>query len=155
MEKCYSTQRISWNLVNPNRFDVLNKTKNPYCHCLGYLFVSHTKIVLILGDDLNRGKTKLDLLVKSIENNLVELSKCQDKIKNKDSQLKEHLAKLESSSERPNIDEYFGPVQPLYKQLLNAFVEENSIVDTTYYLSEALQKGVIDLDVFIKVIITA
>lgn len=36
-------------------------------------------------------------------------------------------------------------------RLLNAFAEENAIQDAIYYLSEALQKGVIDLDHFLKV----
>jgi len=103
-----------------------------------------------LGDDLNRGRIKLDSLVKTIETNLVELNKCTEKISNKNVKINEYLIKLESK-ENLNIDEYFGPVQPLYKQLLNAFVEENSIIDTIYYLNLALQKNVIDLDIFIKV----
>lgn len=103
------------------------------------------------GDDLNNGKQKLDNIVKTIENNLVQLSECKEKLKSKDAKVDDCLAKADSTKETLNIDEYFGPVQPLYKQLFNAFAEENAIVDTTYNLNEALQKGVIDLDVFIKV----
>lgn len=106
----------------------------------------------ILGDDLEKGRTKLDNLVKEIETNLVELSKCRENIQAKDSKLSELVTKMELSENQLNIDEYFGPVQPLYKQLFNAFAEENSIVDTIFYLNEALQKDVIDLDIFIKVI---
>lgn len=101
-------------------------------------------------DDLNNGKQKLDNIVKTIENNLVQLSECKEKLKSKDAKVDDCLAKADSTKETLNIDEYFGPVQPLYKQLFNAFAEENAIVDTTYNLNEALQKGVIDLDVFIK-----
>ncbi|KAH9415070.1 hypothetical protein DERP_013540 [Dermatophagoides pteronyssinus] len=101
-------------------------------------------------DDLKKGRTKLDDLVKDIETNLVELSKCKEKIQAKDSKISELVAKMESSENQLNIDEYFGPVQPLYKQLFNAFAEENAIIDTIFYLNEALQKNVIELDVFIK-----
>lgn len=89
--------------------------------------------------------------MKEIENNLIELSTCKESIQSKSARSSELLTKLESSKSTLNIDEYFGPVQPLYKQLMNAFVEENSLVDTIFYLNEALQKGVIDLDIFIKV----
>lgn len=95
----------------------------------------------------------MESLVKTIETNLVELAKCNNKIRLNDSKITDTLAKMDSPSHKLNIDECFGPIQPLYKQLLNAFVEENSIVDTIFYLNEALQKGVITLDVFIKVCI--
>lgn len=62
------------------------------------------------------------------------------------------IAKLESENkDQMNIDECFGPIEPLYKQLFNAYVEESAIVDTIYYLNEGLKKEVIDLDIFLKV----
>ena len=39
-------------------------------------------------------------------------------------------------------------------RLLNAFAEEQATEDAIYYLGEALRKGVIDLDVFLKVSLT-
>lgn len=36
-------------------------------------------------------------------------------------------------------------------RIVNAFAEENATEDAVYYLGEALRKGVIDLDVFLKV----
>ena len=36
-------------------------------------------------------------------------------------------------------------------RILHLYAEENAIDDTIYYLSEALRKGVISLDVFLKV----
>ena len=38
------------------------------------------------------------------------------------------------------------------RRLLNTFAEEQAAEDALYYLSEALQRGVIDIDVFLKVI---
>lgn len=39
----------------------------------------------------------------------------------------------------------------MHCRLVNAFAEENATEDAIYYLGEALRKGVIDLDVFLKV----
>lgn len=36
-------------------------------------------------------------------------------------------------------------------RLLNAFAEEQATEDAIYYMGEALRKGVIELDVFLKV----
>ena len=36
-------------------------------------------------------------------------------------------------------------------RLLSAFAEEQATADAIYYLGEALRRGVIDLDVFLKV----
>lgn len=58
---------------------------------------------------------------------------------------------MESQSENNDIDEVIIPTAPLYKQILNLYAEENAIEDTIFYLGEALRRGVIDLDVFLKV----
>ncbi|UXI15688.1 hypothetical protein NH340_JMT01631 [Sarcoptes scabiei] len=102
-------------------------------------------------EDLTKGRSKLDTVVENIETNLVELSKCKENLIERNAKLNETLSKIESKDSF-DIDEYFGPIQPLYKQLFNAFVEENAIIDTIFYLNEALQKNVIDLDVFLKYI---
>lgn len=39
----------------------------------------------------------------------------------------------------------------IISRIVNAFAEENATEDAVYYLGEALRKGVIDLDVFLKV----
>ena len=40
----------------------------------------------------------------------------------------------------------------LLSRLLNAFAEEQATEDAIYYMGEALRKGVIELDVFLKVL---
>ena len=39
----------------------------------------------------------------------------------------------------------------LIVRLLNAFAEEQATEDAVYYMGEALRKGVVELDVFLKV----
>ena len=39
----------------------------------------------------------------------------------------------------------------LFVRILQLYAEENAIDDTIYYLGEALSKGVIELEVFLKV----
>ena len=39
----------------------------------------------------------------------------------------------------------------LYYRILRLYAEENAVDDTIYYLGEALRKGIIELDVFLKV----
>lgn len=101
---------------------------------------------------MTQGRKTLDNIVKTTEMNLVEAAKCKDNINAKIGQMNDCIAKLESENkDQMNIDECFGPIEPLYKQLFNAYVEESAIVDTIYYLNEGLKKEVIDLDIFLKV----
>ena len=55
-----------------------------------------------------------------------------------------------SLQENLSIDEAIVPTAPLYRQLFNAFAEENATEDAIYYVGEGLRRGVIDLDVFLK-----
>lgn len=72
-------------------------------------------------------------------------------LKRKDEELSEALEKMENQSENNDIDDVIVPTAPLYKQILNLYAEENAIEDTIFYLGEALHRGVIDLEVFLKV----
>lgn len=103
------------------------------------------------GEDLNKGKAKLDDLIRRMEAEMVEVNDCKEQLQTKDGQLEELIEKFKENNKDVPIDEAFGPTQALYKQLLNSFAEENAIVDAIYYLGEALRKGVIDLEVFLKV----
>lgn len=58
---------------------------------------------------------------------------------------------MENQTENNDIDDIIVPTAPLYKQILNLYAEENAIEDTIFYLGEALRRGVIDLEVFLKV----
>ncbi len=65
--------------------------------------------------------------------------------------MSEALEKMENQSENNDIDDVIIPTAPLYKQILSLYAEENAIEDTIFYLGEALRRGVIDLEVFLKV----
>eukprot|EP00058_Branchiostoma_floridae_P019306 XP_002604796.1 hypothetical protein BRAFLDRAFT_276977 [Branchiostoma floridae] len=101
-------------------------------------------------DDLKKGQRQLDEMIQKLDTECVEVDKNVQLLKQKDEEIKEVITKMESQSDSVDIDEAVVTTAPLYKQLVNLFAEENAIEDTIYYLGEALRKGVIDLEVFLK-----
>lgn len=99
--------------------------------------------------DLVKGKEKLEVMVKELENEKVEIENNIKLLQDKDQEVKEVLQKLDNQ-DKLDIDEAIVTTTPLYRQLLNSFAEEQAIEDAIYYLGEALRKDVIDLDVFLK-----
>jgi len=79
---------------------------------------------------------------KQLELNIVTMSY-------KEGEITELQQKIESQKE-VSIDEAVVAPAPLYNQIVNAFAEENATEDAVYYLGEALRKGVIDIDIFLK-----
>uniref|UniRef100_A0A1W7RC29 Tumor susceptibility 101 protein-like protein n=1 Tax=Agkistrodon contortrix contortrix TaxID=8713 RepID=A0A1W7RC29_AGKCO len=101
-------------------------------------------------EDLKKGHQKLEEMVTRLEQEVAEVDKNIDLLKKKDEELSSALEKMESQTENNDIDEVIVPTAPLYKQILNLYAEENAIEDTIFYLGEALRRGVIDLDIFLK-----
>uniref|UniRef100_A0A8D2JE76 Tumor susceptibility 101 n=1 Tax=Varanus komodoensis TaxID=61221 RepID=A0A8D2JE76_VARKO len=101
-------------------------------------------------EDLKKGHQKLEEMVTRLDQEVAEVDKNIDLLKKKDEELSSALEKMESQSENNDIDEVIIPTAPLYKQILNLYAEENAIEDTIFYLGEALRRGVIDLDIFLK-----
>ncbi|NWR27785.1 TS101 protein, partial [Tachuris rubrigastra] len=101
-------------------------------------------------EDLKKGHQKLEEMVTRLDQEVAEVDKNIELLKKKDEELTSALEKMESQSENNDIDEVIIPTAPLYKQILNLYAEENAIEDTIFYLGEALRRGVIDLDVFLK-----
>ncbi|KAL4233571.1 hypothetical protein ACF0H5_008252 [Mactra antiquata] len=99
--------------------------------------------------DLVKGKEKLETMIRDLEREKSEIDGNIQLLKDKDSEVKETLSRLENQSQL-TIDDAVVTTAPLYRQLLNAFAEEQAIEDAIYYLGEALRKNVIDLDVFLK-----
>lgn len=100
-------------------------------------------------EDLGSGKTKLESMCRQLEFEQTELENSIRILTSKNDEMQDLLTKLEGQ-ETVDIDEVVTTTAPLYKQLLNAFAEESATEDAIYYLGEALRKGVIDLDVFLK-----
>ncbi|XP_067396744.1 tumor susceptibility gene 101 protein [Emydura macquarii macquarii] len=101
-------------------------------------------------EDLKKGHQKLEEMVTRLDQEVADVDKNIELLKKKDEELSSALEKMESQSENNDIDEVIIPTAPLYKQILNLYAEENAIEDTIFYLGEALRRGVIDLDVFLK-----
>ncbi|KAJ8247271.1 hypothetical protein GJAV_G00244400 [Gymnothorax javanicus] len=101
-------------------------------------------------EDLKRGHQRLEEMVSHLDQEVTEVEKNIDLLKRKDEDLTAALEKMENQSEDNDIDDVIIPTAPLYKQILNLYAEENAIEDTIFYLGEALRRGVIDLEVFLK-----
>ncbi|XP_068083372.1 tumor susceptibility gene 101 protein isoform X1 [Anabrus simplex] len=99
--------------------------------------------------ELTQGKNKLDEILARLEKEQAQLDKNITILQDKEQELEKAIARL-SEQEPMNVDEAVTTTAPLYKQLLNAFAEEAATEDTIYYMGEALRRGVIDLDVFLK-----
>jgi ESCRT-I complex subunit TSG101 len=100
-------------------------------------------------EDLQKGRQKLDDMLQRLEREQNDVEENMRQLQQKDEEIREVLTKMESSEE-VSIDDAIQPSAPLYKQLLNAFAEEQATEDAIYYMGEALRKGVIELDVFLK-----
>lgn len=99
--------------------------------------------------ELMQGKSKLDDILARLEKEQVELDKNISILKEKEKELEKDIERL--SEQQPlDVDEAVTTTAPLYKQLLIAFAEEAATEDAIYYMGEALRRGVIDLDVFLK-----
>ncbi|XP_029437941.1 tumor susceptibility gene 101 protein [Rhinatrema bivittatum] len=101
-------------------------------------------------EDLKKGHQKLEEMVTRLDQEVADVDKNIELLKRKDEELSTALEKMENQSENSDIDEVILPTAPLYKQILNLYAEENAIEDTIFYLGEALRRGVIDLEVFLK-----
>ncbi|KAM9077039.1 LOW QUALITY PROTEIN: tumor susceptibility gene 101 protein-like [Megaptera novaeangliae] len=101
-------------------------------------------------EDLKKGHQKLEEMVTCLDQEVAEVDKNTELLRKKDEELSSTLEKMENRSKNNDTDEVIIPTAPLYKQILNLYAEENAIEDTIFYLGEALRRGVIDLDVFLK-----
>lgn len=99
--------------------------------------------------ELNQGKIKLQELIDKLNKEKGDLERNIDLLKERDAELEKAINELGEQGE-VDVDEAVTTTTPLYKQILNAYAEEAAIEDTIYYMGEALRRGVIDLDVFLK-----
>lgn len=99
--------------------------------------------------ELTSGSTRLSELFSKFQKEKTELEKNVKILQDKDSELKKEISKL-SDKQTIEIDETVTTIAPLYKQMLNCFVEEAAIEDAIYYLAEGLRSNIIDLDAFLK-----
>jgi len=102
--------------------------------------------------DLTAGNEKLLDMVKKMGDEKAKLESNISVLEQKNTELATTLEKLEKDSENMNIDEAVTTTAPLYNQILRLFAEENAIEDAMYYLGDALRRGVIESEIFLKTV---
>ncbi|KAK3865025.1 hypothetical protein Pcinc_029334 [Petrolisthes cinctipes] len=100
--------------------------------------------------DLNQGKTKLEGLIAKLDHEQSELDKNIRILREREGEMKSLVSRLSSSTQPLDVDEAVTTTAPLYKQLLNAYAEDQATQDAIYYLGEALRREVIDLDTYLR-----
>ncbi|KAF5294148.1 hypothetical protein FQA39_LY13519 [Lamprigera yunnana] len=100
-------------------------------------------------EELKQGKAKLDAILSRLEKEENDLNKNITLLQDKEQEFDKAIERL-SNQESIDVDDAVITTAPLYKQLLIAFAEEAALEDAIYYMGEALRRGVIDLDVFLR-----
>ena len=100
-------------------------------------------------EELNRGQAKLTAILGKVRSEDQELSSNIRVLESKQQEMSGVVDKIEDG-DQINCDEAVVASNPLFKQLMNAFAEESATEDAIYFLGEALRKGTIDVDVFLK-----
>lgn len=99
--------------------------------------------------DLNAGKVKLETIISDLEKEKNDIERNTQLLREKNAEVKEGIQKMEGN-QTVDIDEAVVTTAPLYRQLVDAFAEEQAIEDAIYYLGEGLRKNVIELESFLK-----
>ncbi|XP_065314114.1 tumor susceptibility gene 101 protein-like isoform X2 [Gordionus sp. m RMFG-2023] len=110
-------------------------------------------IMTVLDQENNEAKLKLKTLKEALEEGKRDSikflpTKIEDKNEMADDTKNNKLEK--SDEEFAYLDETVNATTPIYKQLLNAYAEENAILDITFYLGESLKHKILTLDDFLK-----
>ncbi|OQV22514.1 Tumor susceptibility gene 101 [Hypsibius exemplaris] len=100
-------------------------------------------------DELERGRRNLDEIFERLEKEQRAVDRNIAVLTEKTAELRTALERS-STQEAFDVDEAIVPIAPLYKQLLTAYAEESALEDAMYYIGEALERNVIDLDEFLK-----
>ena len=100
-------------------------------------------------EELNQGHTRLSTILTKVQTEDTELSNNIKLLETKQAEMGGLVDKIKEGDEI-NCDDAVVASNPLYKQLMNAFAEESATEDAIYFLGEALRKGTIDIDVFLK-----
>nr|CUU97464.1 hypothetical transcript [Hymenolepis microstoma] len=103
-------------------------------------------------DLLQRGN-KIETIHASMASELDQVRSLTRELKDKTREYKEAYRKLEQEANgNVDYDSVVDTTTPVYKQLVEAFADEQAIGDVLYYLSQALENGAIDPDEFLKAV---
>ena len=100
-------------------------------------------------EELNQGSTRLNTILARVEEEEAVLTNNIRVLEMKTKEVTEVVNKVEEGEEI-NCDEAVTATNPLYKQLMTAYAEEAATEDAVYFLGEALRKGSLDTEQFLK-----
>jgi len=102
-----------------------------------------------VGEELVQGQGRLQQMVEKLTEETKEVEEHVKLLTAKETELAEAIDRLEAEGE-VDCDEAVAGTAPLFRQLLSASAEESATEDAIYFLGEALRRGVIDCEVFLK-----
>lgn len=113
-------------------------------------------------DELNNSQNRLKSSLAQLDKDNTELTNLCESLKEEHNTLVKALEKLEATASEEDddwcskkgtsgrVDEAIYTVAPLHKQIVDAYAEELALADAIYYLGEALRRGIVDCDAFLK-----
>ena len=102
-----------------------------------------------VSEELNQGHSRLANIMAKVTAEEGELANNVRVLEGKRQEMGLLVDKIQEGEEI-SADEAVIASNPLYKQLMNSAAEESATEDAIYFLGEALRKGSIDVDVFLK-----
>lgn len=79
-------------------------------------FSAEIDVLKKTGDDLQNGTRQLDQIIHKMETDISLLENTKTKLDEKDKKLDELIAKYEHAEKDFNVDDVYGPNEPIYKQ---------------------------------------
>jgi len=110
---------------------------------------AETESLKHVGEELSVGRARLTMMMTKLKQETEDLEKNIEILKEREKEISCVRDKLVESGE-VNYDEAVNATAPIFGQLMNAFAEESATEDAIYFLGEALRRGVIDCEVFLK-----
>lgn len=102
-----------------------------------------------IGEDLATGRGRLTQMLAKLNKESADLQNNIRILSEKQKEMSEMTAKLEATNEI-DVDDAVTVTAPLYRQLITAYADESATDDALYFLGEALRRGVVDCDTFLK-----
>jgi len=100
-------------------------------------------------EELNQGSTRLNTILTKVETEEAELTNNIKILELKTREVTDLVGKVQEGEE-VNCDEAVTATNPLFKQLMTACAEEAATEDAIYFLGEALRKGSLDTEQFLR-----
>jgi ESCRT-I complex subunit TSG101 len=101
------------------------------------------------GEELGQGQSRLKELVERMKREEEELDRDTAILEQKKTEL-ETLQERAAEQEPLNPDDAVEAGAPLFRQLTNAYSEENAVEDALYFLGRALGEGALECDGYLK-----